>query len=320
MLQVLTLNVWFGDKLRDARTKALLEVIRACAPAVCCLQEVVPEVAALLVDGLPDWNSSDPGDGSTLAPYGVMVLARPGLSARFSFHDLPTDMCRRLLVAELPGLTVGTVHLESLANHPTREAQLQACAAVLAAFPDAVLVGDFNFDSDRNFRPPHDPLENLALQRFMPDFVDVWSALRPSERGLTFDSATNPYIQAPEHMRYDRVLARLQTWSATSIELVGDTPVDHLVELSAVEIDWLERPPTPPRPAPGMRKCPDFGFGGFDLEPSTTCDAELSPPASSADASAETPSPRKKTRLFLSDHFGLLVSFEELLPRNRELN
>ena len=45
-LRVLTYNVWFSEKLRAARARALVELIRRSRPDVVCLQEVVPPFAA----------------------------------------------------------------------------------------------------------------------------------------------------------------------------------------------------------------------------------------------------------------------------------
>jgi len=299
MLKLLTLNLWFSDKLRHARTRAVLKLIEDERPTVCCFQEVVPEVAQLLVRSLPGWSASDPGDGSTVAPYGVMTLVAPGTPANFSFHKLPTRMWRWLLVAELEGLAVGTVHLESLANHPVREAQLEVCASVLRRHHDSVLVGDFNFDSERNFHPPHDPLENEALAQRAPGFVDLWPVLHPGERGLTFDSAINPYLDQSEQMRYDRVIARLQSWRATGIARVGHESVDP-DGLTPQEQAELERPPTPPRPSRDL-KPRDSPWEQFPKE------EEVASPASKQSGLEETPPPRRG-RLFLSDHFGLLAT------------
>jgi len=306
MLRLLTLNLWFSEKLRYARTRALLDVIQDLQPSVCCFQEVVPEVARLLVEGLPGWTASDPGDGSTLGPYGVMALAAPDVRADFSWHELPTRMGRRLLVVELGRLAVGTVHLESLANHPTREAQLAMSTEILRRYSDGLLLGDFNFDSERNFKPPHQPLENEALARLAPDFVDLWPALRPEERGLTFDSVTNPYLGSHEQMRYDRIIARLQNWNATGIERVGHEPVDP-GGLSSQEEQQLQRPPTPPRPSLKPRS-------PWAQEPEEP--AARGEPAGVPARGEETP-PRRRGRLFLSDHFGLLAT---LAPRTCAVN
>mmetsp|Transcript_60151 Transcript_60151/g.105356 ORF Transcript_60151/g.105356 Transcript_60151/m.105356 type:complete len:326 (-) Transcript_60151:28-1005(-) len=315
MLRIATLNVWFDDKLRMPRSKALIEVIKRMGVHVCCLQEVVPEVASVLASGLPSWSCSDPGDGSTVAPYGVMVLAAPGKDVRFSFHELPTEMCRQLLLAELDGLVVGTVHLESLANHPTREAQLRVCEALLAPFDDALLVGDFNFDSDRNFVPPHTPLENEALAEILPRYVDLWPALR-SERGKTFDSSLNPYISRSEHMRYDRIMTCLSNWATRQIEIFGHEPVDHLVELSPGEKACAERPSTPPRPSSkkirrSLHEIDSWDLDGDD-EPSFSLPlAEPSHASGShfGNARERTPSPLR-SKFFLSDHFGLVATLE----------
>ncbi len=51
-----------------------------------------------------------------LASYGVVVLSRRPIR-RLHALELPSEMGRRLLVAELAcGLTVATVHLESMAD------------------------------------------------------------------------------------------------------------------------------------------------------------------------------------------------------------
>eukprot|EP00418_Pyrodinium_bahamense_P093191 CAMPEP_0179026728 /NCGR_PEP_ID=MMETSP0796-20121207/8667_1 /TAXON_ID=73915 /ORGANISM="Pyrodinium bahamense, Strain pbaha01" /LENGTH=339 /DNA_ID=CAMNT_0020722823 /DNA_START=16 /DNA_END=1035 /DNA_ORIENTATION=- len=323
-LGVLTLNVWFDQKLREARTEALVAVIKSIPLGVCCLQEVVPEVAQILTQSLPGWSSSDPGDGSSVEPYGVMTLVAPGLPAEFTFHNLETNMWRRLLVCNLGGmLVVGNVHLESLSNQPLREMQLRACSDVLGPLPNALLVGDFNFDSQRNFKAPHVPLDNVALAKCLHGFVDVWPALR-ADRGCTFNSQVNPYIAQEEAMRYDRVMAQLSSWRPSSIELMGHEPVDHLVQLTEREQEILKRPPTPPRPQPQPRAPL---WEEFDIEkrplgqlpPATVAESQPSegstgvpaPPGPVGDFESPRTPRKERGRLFLSDHFGVLVSLTQ---------
>jgi len=233
--------------------------------------------------------------------------------------------CRQLLVAQLGDVAVGTVHLESLANHPMRERQLRSCESILASHSNAILVGDFNFDSEQNFKPPHEPLENEALVQIMPEFVDLWPALR-AERGLTFDSGVNPYIGKSEHMRYDRVMTRLTSWRATAIDMFGQEPVDHLVQLTPWEQEYAERPPTPPRPQPRPLAPPAFAADAWgplgDWSPrnggSTGCEQTPLQPSTSCEQTPLQPStlreqtpPRARSKFFLSDHFGLIA---ELVP------
>lgn len=323
MIRVLTLNVWFDQKARRARTRALLSLLRGNSYEVCCLQELVPEVARELMRGLPGWSSSDPGDGSSVTPYGVMTLVAPGWAARFAHHQLPTAMGRQLLVADLESLVVGNVHLESLENQEVRERQLLVCAEVLRSHPDVVLVGDFNFDSDENRRPPHVPLENDALAKFLPDFVDVWPLLQGKEKGYTRNSYRNPYVQEEQARRLDRTTARLTNWQAVTIELFGHKPVDHLAQPSPREQQDLRRPPTPQRPRRSRSPPPPaltddvWGLPGDDamLEAPVTPPPRLSlcpmSPASPAGPLLWTPQPqRSRGKLFLSDHFGLLLTLQ----------
>ena len=63
-------------------------------------------------------------------------MVPPGLDVHFARHPFPTQMGRDLVVAELDGLAVGTVHLESANHQSTREEQLTVCAKVGASrFP-----------------------------------------------------------------------------------------------------------------------------------------------------------------------------------------
>ena len=78
-------------------------------------------------------------------------------------------------------LVVATSHLESLHNQNTREFQIKETVERLKDYPMAVFCGDFNFDSTKSYgdwvkRPPME-LENIVLQKEMPDFIDSWAFL-----------------------------------------------------------------------------------------------------------------------------------------------
>jgi len=168
-------------------------------------------------------------------------------------------MGRDCLVAEffINGEEFGfcTTHLESL-NHPQkRKEQLERISQnIIYTYPNALLMGDFNFDSHQNYSqveakrealrrgiPPDtienmefnisEPLENDSLKILFPEFRDVWNecGLNHAEaKGYTYDSAVNTMIKQYERMRYDRILFKSlnRTWIATGISLIGTEHLD----------------------------------------------------------------------------------------------
>jgi len=251
-LKVITWNVWFSPVQAEARMAALFHETLAALPDVICLQEVVPALAASIRACAAlrrEYAISDNNVGS----YGCIVLARHSLQPRFTEVAYACSaMGRSLIVAELSPpsaagrVAVATTHLESLNNARRRARQLKVAAEALSPFQQAALVGDFNFDSERNYGdwrpiPPRPPrpspsdssdddgepgravLENVVLGAFLPSYVDAWPALRPGERGHTFDGASCPYVADPEErMRYDRVMVR--GMAPAAIAMLGTRP------------------------------------------------------------------------------------------------
>lgn len=165
-------------------------------------------------------------------------------------------MARKLLVANLTldmGQTfqVGTVHLESLGNPDLRAQQLEISNRVLKSSTSAILCGDFNFCSYRNYSKRVTILENSYLPTRLPGYVDIWEEIYPAsvdrdrqlpsteeirtgaasqadtitDPGFTFDSETNPMLYNYEQMRYDRIMLRSRRWQAIDIQILGRDPI-----------------------------------------------------------------------------------------------
>ncbi|MCW5806500.1 MAG: endonuclease/exonuclease/phosphatase family protein [Deltaproteobacteria bacterium] len=220
-LRIATWNVWFGEHRFRRRGRALLDELRRRAPDVIALQEVT----APLLDALLDepWVRARYriSDVEMVQAYDVALLSRVPVRRTIS-RDLPSDMGRRLLAAELAcGLVVGCVHLESMREYArARSAQLRIVQAELRALGrDTVLVGDMNF-------APEDELETAAID---PEVTDVWAALHPGEPGWSVDGVRNvmrAWVKGnPAQKRIDRVFLR-GARTATSIELLGTSPLD----------------------------------------------------------------------------------------------
>ena len=220
-VRVLTWNVWFGGHMFDERCAALLAELQRRRPDVIALQEVTRE---LLYDLLaaPWIRAAYQVSQCAVQAYDVVILSRLPIR-RLAELALPTDMGRRLLVAELAcGLAVATVHLESTREEAgTRATQLRILQPALAGrYEDVVLVGDMNFQ-------PDDPVENAALD---PSFIDVWPAMHPGDPGNTVDTDVNTMRlqvkSTPVRKRIDRVFLRSRHWRTRSIELTGTRPID----------------------------------------------------------------------------------------------
>ncbi len=215
-LDIVTFNVCFGQYYMDQRHMGLLTLLSQLKPDVIGLQEVTSELVEKIEDAkwLREYERSD----SQVHPHGLMCLSRVPVK-RFVLHELPSMFGRALLVAELEELAVGIVHLESTRGFgERRREQLDCIFPRLAAYPDAVLMGDFNFCATWN--------ENRALD---PAYVDLWARLRPDEVGWTEDTDVNlmrkEMTRKHKQVRFDRILLRSSRFAATSVDLLGTAPI-----------------------------------------------------------------------------------------------
>lgn len=219
-LRVVTWNVWFNHWQRELRWHALWRELTAQAPDVVCLQEVVPEhMASRELRALRErgWWVSD----ERLRGYDVLLLSRRPVLASERV-PLVSIMGRELLLVRLdtrPAITIATVHLESTDRMTDfRCRQLADIHAALAGVSEALLVGDMNF-----------PAGERPEARCLPDYADVWQALRPDEPGFTVDTEVNLMrsLITPGHKqaRIDRVFHRGPAWRPTSIERLGTRPL-----------------------------------------------------------------------------------------------
>jgi len=215
-VQLLTWNVYFGGHMFEERREGLVAELRRRRPEVIALQEVTAEHLPALTE-LPGYASTIIDSASfEQAGYGVAIFARVPIVATRE-HALPSAMGRTLLTVELAtGLTIATVHLESLDEHDRRSEQLAIIQRRLAGRTRAILCGDFNFTPD-----------GPEQREIDPGWTDAWAALRPAEPGYTVDTDINTMrYQLKERRtqkRIDRVLMR--GIAARAIDLVGTAPI-----------------------------------------------------------------------------------------------
>ena len=198
----------------EERRDALVVELARLRPEVIALQEVTVEHLDALY-GLTEYTVE--ASESIASGYGVALLSRVP-TVRMRELTLPSSMGRTLLEVELAsGVTIATVHLESLDEAERRREQLEIIQHRLAHRDPVVLCGDFNLLPDGG--------EQAAIDA---SWTDAWVALRPDEPGYTVDTDINSMRyqikQKRTQKRIDRVLLRGVT--AATIDLVGTSPID----------------------------------------------------------------------------------------------
>eukprot|EP00002_Diphylleia_rotans_P019790 TRINITY_DN3821_c0_g1_i1.p1 TRINITY_DN3821_c0_g1~~TRINITY_DN3821_c0_g1_i1.p1 ORF type:complete len:294 (+),score=60.33 TRINITY_DN3821_c0_g1_i1:72-953(+) len=224
-LKIVTYNVWFDIYQRKERTNALFALLRTLEADVICLQEATRAFVVHLTQDewiMKHYAMSDAGRGDSVVPYGVLTLTR--FPCRFETVAFPTQMGRLLLCTELvinkEKIAIGNVHFESLSNAQLRKEQYTIAHKKLSSYHTALLMGDFNFCSERNYSSL-EPTENIAFAAHYKDYIDLWPALHPGDKGFTFDSHVNKMIHQEEQMRYDRMVLRSSTWKPVKMEILG---------------------------------------------------------------------------------------------------
>lgn len=225
-LRVVSWNVWFGELAFDQRTDALLDQLERCDADVIALQEMTRARLWKFLDHpwVGDHYTLSDATGGTLGQYGSLLLTRLPVAA-LEVVPLPSRMGRALLSATLRvgdrQLTVGTVHLESMAPFAEqRREQMGLVTKRLRRLPhDALLLGDMNLLPDED------------VQAQTEEFDDVWTRLHPTSPGLTRDPAINVMRAKLEPdtvpARLDRMLLRSPSGGLRplSIERLGMAPL-----------------------------------------------------------------------------------------------
>jgi len=257
---LVTYNVWFDKESFKIRNKEIFRLFKERGADVICLQEVNQRFTSMLLqeDWITDYHLSDV-DQSVIGAYGTIIISKHPFTSveRVSF---PSNMNRDLLVAtyQVNGapLVCATVHLESLDSKKTRREQLEISHQFLKSSSNALLVGDFNFDSDINYSqlqarrqmPPavmkdptvpypsagSTPLENSSFLEIFDaaeGWRDLWPVLHDTEKGYTFDTEKNQMLWGFEQMRYDRIVFRSaeKKWVAKRLDMLGTTPIEGIL-------------------------------------------------------------------------------------------
>ena len=227
-LRLLTYNVWFGDVATSARLEALGKVIAECDPHVLCLQEVTPQ-SMFALRAQEWWDGYVVGPKPPLQEYFSMMLFKRELGGELVRRDQHafrnSQMGRYLDVVSYMrcphsgvNFAVGSSHLESYINANRtsaneRRVQIAECFSHLNKHPNAIFMGDTNWDDkDGAVKTPE-------------GWRDAWLELRPDDPGYTYDAKKNAMLRGYLQKRLDRAFVKLKHFEVKKIEMVGTEPI-----------------------------------------------------------------------------------------------
>jgi len=223
-LSFLTYNVWFEQVNFKNRLKSLFDIFTNYSPDFICLQEVTEPFMKELInkDFIRDNYCFS---GNFRGSYDVLMLSKHNVS--FYTKAFRSRMGRNLLMTEInhsfdnenfKNILIATSHFESLSNGgDLRGHQLFSSFKILNQSDNALLMGDFNFDSSwKN--------EEANINE---NFKDCWFEFRDKHMLNDEDRFTMPKNQYFPAWRPDRILFKKNTFLELEyFEIIGKDEID----------------------------------------------------------------------------------------------
>ena len=242
MLSILTYNIWFSDVLINERLFELIKLINNLKPDIICLQEVRPDVLAVLVNKLKNYPNFET-DLNQLSNYGLAIFSRfKILDYKINYYN-NTKMDRGYIYIKITkdnnDVNIVTTHLESyftrkLKNMPnekyyekviqsTKHSQFCDLFSNFTEFNDIFLCGDMNISSIED-----------KFYSIEDNWNDCWIIDgKDKNKRYTYDFKNNIYINNKTKLksRLDRIYFKSDKYILNNFELVGNydgiIPSDH---------------------------------------------------------------------------------------------
>ena len=221
-LTLVTFNIWFNELHAEQRYQTIADLLHRDLPDVMVFQEVTPAALDVLLSQpwIRERYRRAEVTGAGVGNYGLLMLTRLPVG-RVTYTGLPTRLSRGFLRAEFTingrPVVIAAIHLESgKAASRLRARQLRMILRAMRGAETSVVLGDFN-------------LRNAENGVIGPPYLDVWPAVRPHDDGFTEDTSINlmryDMKSKHRHVRFDRVLLKSDSWTATEIGLLGTEPI-----------------------------------------------------------------------------------------------
>jgi tyrosyl-DNA phosphodiesterase 2 len=231
-LSLLTWNMWFGKTHLDVTIKTVIGIIEELNPDVVGLLQTTPQILQILEKApfiRQTYYLSDV-DGSTLKPYGVVLLAKFPFGM-INHRPLVSKSGREMLIAYLKvnktDLWINAACLESHKSAPeSRLEQARSLNGKITAQENSFLLLSANNWGEE---------ERKLISSQFTKHTDSWHALHPEENGYTIDTSVNTMINREIQLkggiplrrrdRSDFVYYSGKGWKLNSIKVVGNQSI-----------------------------------------------------------------------------------------------
>ena len=221
-LRLATYNVLFDSFARhhideSMRHATIFGELEELGADIIALQEVEPSFLSALARQpwvRRSYYLSDGPSAQSVTPHGQVILSRwPMRCALHKFSKQKRVVFANVEFEDRP-LQVAAIHLTSSRAKNAKEKraeQVERLLSLTRSAPEVIILGDFNLTHGEH-----------SGSFEVEGFVDAWKLTHPDERGLTFNTDTNPTAaltaSGDQRARFDRILCRLTQGSPVEVE------------------------------------------------------------------------------------------------------
>jgi len=199
----------------EKRLDGLSSLLAPMTADILCFQEITPEMKTIILKKFPGYCLSD----SITEKYGQIILSKvkPIAQNVFHFEGNKVKTYLRMTFKTFDGSLINLFNLHLTSGHQVgskekRKIQMDQILKEIDNQQKYLLVGDFNEAGDIE-------LENGDAQ-------DVWTHLKGSQKGLTYDSVENSLASSNSAKgvqgRFDRII--FSGLNPLEIEIIGNIP------------------------------------------------------------------------------------------------
>lgn len=247
MINVVSYNIWFDDKLSLKRTLSLANTVQTKNPDIICLQEVIPEVHDVLKLLLKDYKFCFPQ--KITKNYDCVIFSKYPIKKCLVYPYKNSTMGRCMTVIQINfnniDIVFANTHFESLfkKTEPNKEKikqyeiGQQILETLYNTYKNVILCTDTNvLDHEEHY------FNSIYLDN---GWTDAWMKLGNENNKYTYDSEknihlNNKFYKTKYMSRIDRILAKGDNCKLLNFDIIKGIilePSDHFGVCASYKIE-----------------------------------------------------------------------------------